>query len=140
MEQMTHMGEVTRIDGDAAVVRFMRSKMCKHCGACIHIGDKDAEVQIKNTLHAKVGETVRVELRVKSFLQASLLVYILPLVLLIAGLSLGSLHSEGMAIALGLLGAASIFFLLKKLEPRFEKSQRFDPYMVEIVAGNRDET
>ncbi|MDL2217420.1 SoxR reducing system RseC family protein [Christensenellaceae bacterium OttesenSCG-928-M15] len=133
MEQMQHMGEVTCLDGDFAVIRFVRSKMCQHCGACIHLGDTDAQVRIKNTLHAQVGDHVRVELRAKYFLQANLLAYILPLALLLVGLYFGSLVSEVLGVALGLLGACSIFLLLKRLEPKFAKSQHFDPHMVDFV-------
>lgn len=129
---MHQSGRVVRVNGGVATVRFMRSKACEHCGACIYIGDTEAEVEIKNTLEALPGDMVRVELQAKSFLQANLLAYVLPLCLLIAGVALGSRISDVWGVVLGLVGAGSCFFILRALEPRLKKSNRFHPRMVSV--------
>lgn len=133
MEQMEHVGRVAVLKDGFATVQFTRSKMCKHCGACIYLGDSEAQVDIKNTLGAAAGDFVRVELQAKSFLQANLLAYVLPLIALIAGVLLGTRWSDWLGIVLGLAGAGAVYLLLRALEPRFKKSQRFNPVMVDIL-------
>lgn len=131
--EMHQMGRVVSVDGNIATVRFVRSKMCERCGACIHFGDKEAEVEIKNTLDAKEGDMVRVELRAKSFLQASLIAYILPLIMLVLGVALGTQISDLWGVILGILGAALVFFVLRALEPRFARKEKFNPRMIDMI-------
>lgn len=117
------------------MVRFTRSKTCEHCGACMHFGDTQAQVELKNTLGAGVGDTVTVELHAKSFLQASMLVYVFPLIALLLGVALGSRISEVWGIVLGLAGVGAVFVVLRLLEPRFQRKGKYNPRMVGIVTN-----
>ena len=127
---MQRTAQVVSLEGNKATLRFKRTKACAHCGGCISFGTDQAEVQLKNTLNAKPGDWVVVELHAKSMLQASLLMYILPLCMLLAGLYIGTRVSDLLGIILGLLGAGIVFLVLRFLEPRFEKATRFQPKMI----------
>lgn len=129
---MQHLGKVVRLEDNCAAVRFERTKACDHCGACAYIGDKEAEVILKNILQAQPGDYVRVEMQAKGFLEASFLVYIVPLCMLIAGIAVGSIWSDLWGALLGLFGAGLAYAGLRLLEPKFSKMQKFVPNMVSI--------
>lgn len=129
---MEQFGLVVELDGDNAIVRFKRNKACEGCGACIYVGDTDAQVTLANTLGAEVGDRVRVELHAKKFLQANFLAYGFPLVLLVAGAAAGSIRSDTWGAVLGLAGALLGFLALRLLEPRFARKKIFQPHMISI--------
>lgn len=129
---MQQFGVVVDVQGEDAIVRFVRTKACAHCGGCISFGENEAQVTLKNTLDAKAGDCVRVELHAKSVLEASLLVYILPLCLLLLGVAFGSRISDLAGILLGLLGAGSVYVALRLLEPRISRMTKFHPRMISI--------
>ena len=81
----SHIGLVTALNGGDAKIRFQRGSACAHCGACLTIGESEMEITLKNSLGAKIGERVAVDLSPKRVVQASLLAYAVPLVLLVGG-------------------------------------------------------
>ena len=88
-----HIGLVTAITDGTAQIHFLRSSACAHCGACLTVGDTEMEVSLPNTLGAKEGDRVVVDLSPKRVVQASLLAYAVPLLLLIAGVLIGSQYA-----------------------------------------------
>ena len=129
---MQHTGLVISCQDDKALVRFVRSKACAHCGACISFGENEAQVELQNILHAQPGDVVEIELKPRAFLKASFLAYIVPLCALLAGIVLGSLISDLAAVLLGLGGAALTYLALKLLEPRFSHMTELRPRMINI--------
>ena len=89
-----HIGLVTAITDGTAQIHFLRSSACAHCGACLTVGDTEMEVSLPNTLGAKEGDRVVVDLSPKRVVQASLLAYAVPLLLLIAGVLIGSQYTD----------------------------------------------
>ena len=120
---MLQYGVVTETNGENVTVRFMRTKACANCGACMTIGENEAQVEIANTLHARVGDAVRVELHEKGLLKASLFAYILPLCALLLGIALGIRISNLAGMLIGLLCAGLVYVLLHLLEPRFARME-----------------
>lgn len=129
---MEQTGVVMAVQAQEASVRFTRSKMCAHCGGCMMIGDNEAQVTLPNTLHAQVGDLVRVELHAKSFVGANLLAYGIPLVLLLLGVGAGSLAGNAWGAAGGIAGVALGYLILRLLEPRFARMGKFQPRMISI--------
>ncbi len=127
---MDQSARVIAVDGKKATVRFTRSQACAHCGACIHFGSDQAEVVVNNLLNAKVGDRVVLELHAKSFLQASLWAYVLPLCLLLFGVYFGSRQSDLLGVLLGLGGAAAGYLILRLREPKFSRMSKFNPRMI----------
>jgi sigma-E factor negative regulatory protein RseC len=82
-------GIVDRVEGGTAYVKTRRGDACEHCHAkdgCHAMGGgKEMEVAVANTLDAKPGDRVMVSVEDGAFLQASLLVYGVPAVALVAG-------------------------------------------------------
>lgn len=131
-----HYGRVVKLDGDAAIVRFQRSKMCAHCGGCLAMGEKEMETRVPNTLHAQTGDLVEVAITPGRVVRASLLAYCIPLAALLAGVALGSLISELAAVGIGLLLCLSSFLLLHVLNAGFQAKRTFEPMMIQIVDEN----
>lgn len=132
---MLQYGVVTQTNGENATVRFMRTKACVNCGACMTIGESEAQVEIPNTLHARVGDSVRVELHEKGLLRAGLLAYILPLCALLLGIALGIQISNVAGMLIGLGSAVLVYVLLHLLEPRFARMETLRPRMISIESN-----
>ncbi len=73
--ELRTIGTVTELNGDTATIVFKRSKACGDCHACISFGSDQAQTELKNTLGAKVGDRVSVELHSGSVMKASLIMY-----------------------------------------------------------------
>ena len=131
---MERVGEVVRILEDGkAVVRFERTKACKNCKMCANAGENHALTEVDNTLKANVGDMVEISLHSKSLIQATLIAYGIPLVLLLAGVIVGSMWSDAIGAIAGIVLALVSFVILRLLEPRFSKVTTFKPRMIDIV-------
>ena len=132
-----HHGLVTGLDGDTAIVRFTRGKMCAHCGACLAAGETHMETRVVNVLHAKIGDTVEVVIAPKKIVRASLLAYCVPLLFLLIGVWIGQMISDLWSGILGIGLSAAAFLLLRLVEPRFKRMRTFEPKMTSILStGN----
>ena len=131
---MDRVGEVVEILEDGkAVVRFERTKACKNCKMCANAGENHALTEVENTLKAKVGDLVEISLHSKSLIQATLIAYGIPLILLLAGVIVGSMWSDAVGAIAGIVLALVSFVILRLLEPRFSRVKTFKPRMIDIV-------
>ena len=129
----SHIGLVTAINGGIAQIHFLRGSACAHCGACLTVGETEMEISLPNTLGAKVGDRVDVDLSPKRLVQASLLAYAVPLLLLIAGVLIGSRIADWAGLALG-IGACGIgYLILRIVEKKSAKKKSFQPRMTRIL-------
>ena len=137
-EEACSVGLVTWTDGENAKVRFLRSSQCAHCGACLTAGEGEMEVELENTLGAKVGDRVRVALAPKRVVQASLLAYAVPLALLLLGVWAGSQISDVYALIFGVAGCA-IGYVTLRLVDRGRGKRTFRPKIEEILGSSEPE-
>ena len=86
-----------------------------------------------STLGAKEGDRVAVDLSPKRVVQASLIAYAVPLVLLIAGVIIGSRFADWMGLALGLVACGISYLILRFVEKKSAKSKSFQPRMTRIL-------
>jgi sigma-E factor negative regulatory protein RseC len=90
---ITEEGMVKRIMGTKAWVVTRRSEMCEACashGACKTLGSgKEMEVEALNPVQARPGDQVLLTLEDQSLVKLSFLVYLFPILALIAGGALG---------------------------------------------------
>jgi sigma-E factor negative regulatory protein RseC len=138
-------GVVLRVEGELAIVKIKRSTMCDGCGSggfCRALGGGlDMEVAARNEAGATVGDEVRVTMPPQTFLKASFLVYMVPVVALIVGALLGStlgpslsagVSSDLFAVAFGLILFLSSFALMRVWA---KGDQKYCPAISEIVHG-----
>ncbi len=130
---MRQTGKVIGLKGKTAMVRFQKSDACGHCNACFKLGGNQADIEIENSLGAREGDSVVIELHGKTVVKASVIVYGVPLVALVAGIALGSVLGDLYAALGGVLFAAGAFFLLRALEPKFSKMNEFKPVMIDFA-------
>ncbi len=128
-----HIGLVTAVADGSVRIQFLRSPACAHCGACLTVGDSEMEITLPNTVGAKEGDRVVVDLSPKRLVQASLLAYAVPLVLLIAGVLIGSRIADWAGLALG-VAACGIGYLILRIVDRYSAKKRsFQPRIVRIL-------
>ena len=132
---MLETGTVVALDGEYAQIEFIRSPQCKHCGACMSAGEPIMHIRVQNTLGLHVGDVAGIKLPEKSFMEAAMLMYVLPLLALIAALLIASqlTSSDIVMMVVGLGSALIVFLLLRLCEPIFKRSKRFSPRMVKII-------
>lgn len=129
---MRHTGTVVAADAETVTVRFERSAMCKHCGACLEAGEREMEIRVPREKEAEVGDTVEVALEKKALLLATLLCYVLPLAGLLIGLLAGSLFGEWVAFGMGLGVCALTLCALIPIERKAKKTTRYQPRLVSV--------
>ena len=128
---------MTEVNGNLAKIRFLRSAQCAHCGACLTAGESEMEVELLNPAGAKVGDRVSVSLEPKRVVQASLLGYALPLVLLLLGVWGGSQISEVYALLFGVV-ACGIGYLVLRFVEKAGKKETFRPSIVAVLNRQTD--
>lgn len=108
-----------------AKVQVTRSSTCGECVSkkvCEAFGGSDQmQVVATNPVQAKVGDRVLLSLPNKAVLRASLIVYLIPLLTLLGGATIGQQISEAGAIIGAFLGLGASFLGLwyynKHLKP-----------------------
>ena len=135
---MQHTGLVISCQDDKALVRFVRSKACAHCGACA--GQKH-HTQVKIPGEAPVGSQVDVEMPDQQVVKASLMGYVLPLLMLLLGMAIGSLFfdNEGMWALLGLIFMGISWLILRLAEKKMRRRAIWQPKILAIhEEGDKD--
>jgi len=128
-----HIGLVTAVKDGTAQIHFLRGSACAHCGACLTVGESEMEVTLPNTLGAKQGDRVVVELSPKRVMQASLLAYAVPLLLLIGGVLIGSRYADWAGLALGIAACGIGYLILRIVEKKSAKKRSFQPRMTRVL-------
>jgi sigma-E factor negative regulatory protein RseC len=141
---MKEIGRVLVADERSCEVEFERSSACASCGACSRFEGQSMRTTLSNTLGAKPGDLVEVEMSARNVLGASAWAYIFPLCMMVLGAVFGRwvLKLVGIAaewpvavIALAFVGLS--FAALRLLNPYFAARRGFTPLMVAIL--NKDE-
>lgn len=134
---------VTGLTGGYAIVQTERTAGCAGCSErnlCNSLGGgKDLEFIAVNPVGAKTGDTVLLNFKTGRLLQLSFLLYIFPVLVLVAGAvagdalapSYGIDRSAG-AAGLGFSGLALAIVTILLLERRAKKSDRYKPVILAV--------
>lgn len=111
-----HEGIVEDIGADHCTVRILQAAACSSCSArqlCRSSESKEKVIEVKgNYSTLNVGDTVTLVGSVRQGLRASLLAYVVPLILMLASLFVGA-HIGGEAIgALSALAVLAVYYTL----------------------------
>ncbi len=134
-------GVVLRTDSEAAWVKTTRSSACQGCTArksCHSLsGSQDMEVKALNIAGAREGDRIVLSFETRSLLKATFLIYVFPIIFLIAGAALGQVLASVMAVSPSVLsvlsGFAFFFFALFIIKARADKMARKDAYQPKIT-------
>lgn len=140
----TEQGTVTRIGPGIAWVKTSRSGACETCasrGAC-HTAEsgKEMEVEALNTIGARVNDRVVISFDSASLIKISFLLYVFPILCMIAGAVIGQrlaprlgLDGALASVVGGILFFALAFCLIKSQEKRLAGKQDYRPKVVRIL-------
>ncbi|MBF0142545.1 MAG: SoxR reducing system RseC family protein [Magnetococcales bacterium] len=145
-------GWVISVDGDHALVGSQPKAACGGChsaSSCSALsfgaGNRLIEVKVLNTVGARAGDRVILEVEESRFLRASLLVYGIPLVALVVGallvaslagfLGVESEAAEGVGAVAGLVFAFSSFGLFRRIAGIGGRDSLCEPTIREVVDG-----
>lgn len=139
---ITESGKVVAVTGDHAWVQTIRTSACQSCSARNGCGQKVLasatsgranQVRVLNSVNACVGEEVTLGIEESALLSASLLVYALPLLLMVAASIIGHYLSGGSdfaAMAGAAAGLASGFLVSRQWQRR--QTGGYEPRMLRI--------
>lgn len=141
MNQQGYIVEI--IDEKTAKLKLQRHSACAACGKCQTTSEKkDIVVEVDNTLGAKVGDHVEVNMENVNVLKAAGIVYVIPLIALLAGtisayfilqaLNIIS-NIEMMSGVVGLILTAVVFLVIKQNDKRFRDSRNYIPVVTKII-------
>lgn len=121
MEQTVLVKRVLE-DGSAEVLRVRESACSGECHKCSGCGSSQQTMVIcaENPIGAKVGDWVAIEAKSGAVLKAAVMLYIVPLVLFIAGYLLGE-HLWQSGILFALAGLLIGLVLVKLLDRHMTK-------------------
>ena len=140
----TEQGVVLRTDSEGAWVKTIRSSACEGCtakGSCHSMGGgQDMEVKALNPAGAREGDRIVLSFETSSLLKATFLIYVFPIIFLIAGAALGQMLAPLMAFnpssLAALLGFAFFFtalFIIKSRANKMAKQNAYQPKITKII-------
>ena len=141
--------QVVALDGADLLLQTQRQSTCgscavkSGCGTSVVagiVGQKITRLKVRNTLGAKPGDTVLLGLQEQALVTGSLLVYVLPLLLMLAG----ALGGEALASAWGMdpelmpvVGAALAFalslLLVRRVLQKAAIGMQLQPVLLRIL-------
>ena len=134
---MEEKGKVVKIDNGVALVEMERTSACGRCGICLQSSGDKPILYVKDSLGARPGDDVLVSVDSKQILKAAFLIYLFPLVGLIAGYFLGRtvLGTERTGIIFAGLGFFTTLFLLYQYDKRLKAQKSRGAKIIQIVKG-----
>ena len=141
----TEKGTVVRVDSSSAWVKTTRTKACDTCQArssCHTLGGggEDIEVEAINEAGAKVDDTVVLSFKTSSFLKATFLVYMLPILSLMAGIAMGHaaaslfhLDPSAPSVIIGFLFFVIAIWFVKIKGNKLSQTNEYRPKIIRIV-------
>lgn len=140
------VGRVISVNGDNLVVETIKQSSCsscsaqKNCGQSLlaKIGDgRKLQIAVDNPEHLSVKPDDQVVLGVEesTFLSASVLIYLLPLVAMFvfAVMAQFAASSEPVIIVSALAGLLAGFLAARLISRRFSRNCRFQPVLLRVV-------
>ena len=142
----TEEGIVIRTSGTSAWIRTQRSAACEHChskDSCKTMGGgNDMEVEAANRVVARTGDRVVVSFATASLIKATFLIYMFPILCLMAGAGIGVRLSQTVfpsvdqsvlsaLIGFGAFVLAVVFVRIRG--NRMAKEDQYKPVIIRIL-------
>ena len=132
---MKEFGTVIKLKGEFAQVRIGRNSACGSCGKCgMTENQKYIDLYTQNTLDAKVGDQVELEIHDTNTSQLAFVGYILPLIpaLILLFVALTFLN-ELWATLLFFVGYALGFIVVGLIDKAKKHKWMSSPTMIQII-------
>ncbi|MCP4370048.1 MAG: SoxR reducing system RseC family protein [Deltaproteobacteria bacterium] len=140
----TERGIVIKIDSTSAWVKTTRSSSCKTCSAkssCSAVENgTEMEVEAINEAGAQVGDRIIISIETASLLKASFLLYVFPILLMIAGAVIGQktgplldIDPSAFSAAVGFLFFFISFWFVISRGNRMARKNEYKPKIIRIL-------
>ncbi|HPG92571.1 MAG TPA: SoxR reducing system RseC family protein [Clostridia bacterium] len=133
---MTDNGHVIELKGKDAVVRIYRSSACGNCSMCGLTSDKKyIDIEVENTLDAKVGEQIEISFNDTSAFKVSAIVYLIPLFAALLLMLIGYFMkvAEWILCIVFVAGLSLGFLIVRYIDKNYAKNSKLVPRMVKII-------
>lgn len=140
---MIKEGYIISINGEYVMVSFKRQGGCgDSCASCkLACASAGVTTEIRNTLGAKVGDRVKVEMHEKAFNKMLLWVYAFPLVMLLAGIglgyrifsTLGYSNTKILSLILGVAALVISYSVLHQISKKTVQKQEYTLQMTTVI-------
>lgn len=141
---MIQQGIVREIRGEEARIRLGHGD-CAGCQGCPErLSEKRPEIWVKNSIHAQIGQIVSVEFDPARAIQAAIILFLFPILSLLAGAFMGhkigeSLNSErveNIAVIGGLIFLTICVSVTAILDRKLRGKEKKGPRIVAILSGD----
>ena len=134
---MEEKGRVVKVDSGVALVEMERTSACRRCGICLQSSGDKPILYAEDSLGAHLGDEVLVSIESKQVLKTAFLIYLFPLVGLIAGYFLGRTvwGTEGTGIIFAGLGFFTALFFLYRYDKRLKTQKGRGAKIIQITKG-----
>ena len=147
MNQQGYIVEI--VDSVTATLKLKRHFACASCGKCVTTSEeKYIIVEADNTIGAKVGDRVEVNMETVNVLKAAFIAYTIPLLALLLG-TVGTFYGlkainikdnvEIISGGAGLIFTILSFLILKKNDKKFRDSKEYIPIVTRIIVSSGNE-
>jgi len=138
---ITENGIVTQTNRSTVWIKTIRSGACESCSSKESCGEshnsKEMIITVKNTLGVQTGDQVVIGIETKPMLILSFLLYVFPILLLIAGAVIGDslapalgMNNSIFAMILGFSFFGAAFLFIRKKQASFTQKEEFKPFLV----------
>lgn len=144
MNQQGYIIEI--VDDKTAKLKMQRHSACASCGKCQTLSSESKEilVEVDNSIGAKQGDHVEVNMENMNVLKATALAYVVPLIFLLVGTIVSYfmldmiISTQGIIVELisGIIGIMLMllsYVILKKNDSKFRDSRKFIPVITKII-------
>lgn len=117
MEIITENGVVSEIIGDLIKIQIPKKPDCEECRSifCSKSEGNSNFIEIENKENFKIGEKVEIQLEGKYLIKATLLLFVLPLIILVSTISLlFFLQSNASLAAVISFSLVAIYYVILK--------------------------
>ena len=136
-------GIVTHTNGESAMVRTVKSGACEACSAkgfCTDSG-RDMTVTALNIAKARPGDRVRLEIATGAFMKVMFLLYMVPVLALLAGALIGlALGGDSAAAAGALIAFVLAVAFVRQRGRRMGAMADYQPRIVKVLRRQAAET
>lgn len=126
---MGEKGQVVNLTDKGITVRLERNPACEKCKACMAgINKNEMLINADNQCEADKDDWVNIELKSQNFISAVFIMYGIPCIFFLVGVSVGTLllGSEMLGFFLGIVLVALVYLVIKKNNHRFE-NEKYTP-------------
>jgi len=139
-DRMIEEGVVISVFDGIAKVRAIRGSSCGGCASrsmCKPMDNTEVIIEAKNDAGAHIGERVEIAIRPKTFLKASFIAYIIPLVSFFAGAVIGKgiTGADIWAALCGLLFMILCYLGIWLYNKKVDSEHKYRPVIIAVVSS-----